>query len=268
MYSKNWSETTVKWRDWHRMLVFGILFTVIVGCAGMDVQETYYLAVPSGENTNFYRVRVSANATNGVSNYDAAWFSVHSVDALYSDVTSSTAAAELNVEKNIRDTLNAQIESAYQSYLEAAADPTKTNTELAPWLNVLKRLRAAPGSNTPLPGGAIEMEYNPAENLVTRRAGQKLVMVLSSDPDDVIAEISNFSQSTETSASVLRLGEVFTQQQNNQAYETEAEMNAVSDDFVLLAAQLEAALNDSEQADKDALIQRLISLITLAESIQ
>lgn len=248
-------------------MIMGLLFT-LSGCAGMDVQEAYYVAVPSGDNTNYYRVRVSANAENGNASYNAAWFSAYSVDSLYSDVSTTGAAAQLNVEKDIRETLNSEIKKAYESYLQAAAEPTNSNAEIEQWLNVLKRLRALPGSATSLPHGAIEIEYNPAENLVTRRAGKKLVMVLSSNPDDVIKEIAGFSQSTETSASVLRLGQLIEQQQKNQASKELAEINAASDDFSLLANQLEQALADMEQAEKDELIRRLISLITLAENMQ
>lgn len=257
-----------RWLSFLRFyLAIGLQY-ILMGCAGMDVQETYYVAVPSGDNTNYYRVRVSANAENGKASYNAAWFSAYSVDSLYSDVSTSGAAAQLNVEKDIRETLNSEIKKAYQSYLTAAADPTKSNAEIEQWLKIIKRLRAVPGSATSLPLGAVEMEYNPLENLVTRRAGKKLVMVLSSNPDDVINQIAGFSQSTETSASVLRLGQLFEQQQKSQTAKELAEVNAASDDFVLLATQLEQVLADMEQAEKDELIRRLISVVTLAENMQ
>lgn len=250
-------------------LMLTLLFPVLLtGCAGMDVQEVYYVAVPSGDNTNYYRVRVQANAKLGDANYDAAWFSAHSVDALYGDVTTSNAAESLNVENAIRSTLNDELKKAYTAYLTVAASPNATNADLAIWMQVLKRLRAMPGSATALPTGAIEMEYNPAENLITRRAGQKLVMVLSSDPTQVINGIKGFSQSTETSASVLRLTDVLQQQQQNLSTKEQAEIDAATDNFSLISKQLDLALNNAEAAEQDELLRRVISLLTIAESVQ
>ncbi|MFT5547751.1 hypothetical protein [Rheinheimera aquimaris] len=237
-------------------------------CAGMDVQEVYYVAVPSGDNTNYYRVRVQASAKLGDANYDAAWFSAHSVDALYGDVSTSNAAESLNVENAMRSALNEELEKAYKAYLTVAASPTATNAELATWMQVLKRLRAMPGSMTPLPTGAIEIEYNPVENLITRRAGQKLVMVMSSDPTQVINGIKGFSQSTETSASVLKLTDVLQQQQKNLSDKEQAEIASATDNFTLIARQLNLALESAATAEQDELLRRVISLLTVAESLQ
>ena len=93
-------------------------------------------------------------------------------------------------------------------------------------------------------------------------------MVLSSDPTQVINGIKGFSQSTETSASVLKLTDVIQQQQQNLSTKEQAEIAAATDNFTLITRHLNLALDNAATAEQDELLRRVISLLTVAESVQ
>ena len=91
---------------------------------------------------------------------------------------------------------------------------------------------------------------------------------MSSDPTQVINGIKGFSQSTETSASVLKLTDVLQQQQKNLSDKEQAEIASATDNFTLIARQLNLALDSAATAQQDELLRRVISLLTVAESLQ
>ena len=248
-------------------LIFSLVF-LFWGCASMDVQETYYVAVPSGKNTNYYRIRITGRALMGDAQYDAAWFSSNTIDNLYSNVTNSNAAESINLEKSIKQGLTKQYEKTHKAYLIAAANPQTSDAEITQWMKILRRLRAAPSSKTPLPAGGLELEFNPLENLITRRSGQKLVMVLSSNPGTVINEIKGFAEADKTSAAILRMAKVVEENRDKNNQQEVAKVEAADGQFLLISNQLNNAIIASENADKQQLIQQMTTLLILAENLK
>ena len=254
-----------------------LIALIAVGCASsacvsngkMTIEETFYLAVPSGENTNFFRVKVTATSEYGVATYDSSWFPADAVDRLYGATSDVGAAAALKTEEDLKAQLNQHILAVNSGYWAAAADPTTDPEVIESWLVAQRRVRSIAGEQTALPSGAIEIEYDPIANLALRHAGQKLVFVLSSDPTQVINAISTFSQDTKTSATVLRLADVIRQQTVNQIAETEARNEAMRHVDSLVVVEVDSALARLEgETDVDALRQTVRALQVAVESLQ
>lgn len=249
----------------------GLASFLWLGCTTgpMHIKQTHYLAVPSGENTNYYRVRVSADTYLGDAEFRSGWFPSDAVDSLFGDVSSEGSTRALKVREDIRAEIDRAILATTKAYLVEAAKPDADPERLRQLLETRKRVRAAPGDSTPIPESAVEMEYDPTSGLVLSHVGDKLVFVLSSDPDEVIGIIANFAEHQKTSVSVTRLGEVIGMQSANEVAETEAENAANAEDNQALAEQLERALGVAANGgDRDAMLDEIQTLRFLIESLQ
>ena len=163
----------------------------------MQVEETYYLAVPGQENTNYFRIRVLGKAA-GESKYNGGWYPADAVDQLFGEITDSSEPASKQTKESIRTAYNEAILSATQSYLEAAKKPDATVEDLSNRLAAIRRVRATAGDEIALPPGAVEVEYNPAASLSVRRAGEKLVLILSGNPSKTIEAIQGIAVADES----------------------------------------------------------------------
>jgi len=188
----------------------------------MHVQETYYLAVPGQENTNYFRIKVSGSAP-GVAKYNAGWYPADAVDQLFGKVDDGSESSAKQTADSIRTSYNEAILSATQNYLAIAKEPTTSSEDLANHLAAIRRVRATAGDEVSLPNGAVEIEYDPMASIALRRAGGKLVFVLSAKPSESINVIQEFAVSKETSSSILRLGDLIKQRSQNELSELQAE---------------------------------------------
>lgn len=202
---------------WGR-LVFAACASLALAAAGgcsmgrTSVRQTYFLAVPSGKNFNYYRIRVDAQTRLGETGFRAGWFPTDAVDSLYGDTSKTGVTEAYRIQEDLKAKYNAAIVHTTEGYLNVAKDPNADPAVIQSWLVAQRRVSAVAGSETPLPAGAVEMEYNPSRSLVLRRADEKLVMVLASDPNAVVSAISSFSKDVQTSATVMRLADVLRQQ--------------------------------------------------------
>ena len=253
-------------------IVFVLACLALAGCSGGPTrsEEIFYVAVPSGDNVNFYRMKVEAGTQLGVTKYQSGWFPADTVDRLFGDVSESGSAAALKTEQDIRQALDSAIKDTAVGYLEAAKDPDSSSETIMRWLQAQRRVRAIAGDGVPLPEGAVEIEYDPGAGLALRHAGQKLVFVLSSNPDQVMQNLRNFAGSKETSASVLRLADVVRAQAENRVVEAEAEAAAALRLDALVVRQIDAALANVENAgnDRDALLDEVRTLLILLETLR
>ncbi len=252
--------------------LFVLLVCLLTGCASsgpMNVVETSYLAVPSGDNTNFYRITVEADTYYGISNYDSGWFPAHTVDRLYGSTDRADAGAAIKAEEDIRGHIDNAIIATTKSYLDAAQNPDTSEERILALLNAQRRVRAMAGDGIPLPEGAVEVEYDPSRNLALRRAGQKRVFVLGSNPNEVIDKIKAFSESERTSATVLRLADVIRQQRISDKDEAVAGMEVDRQSNTLIVSQINEALHAleaGELANKSDLLTEIEALLFLVES--
>lgn len=178
------------------------------GCSQgtMTLQEVHYFAPTNESNTNYFRLRVFAETELGVSQYRSGWFPASSVDRLFGQVDDAGGIKALATRIVIESLISAKVEDTYKKWLEQAADPSVTQQELENLLNARRRVLAYPLSGLPPFPGTIEAEFNPARGVALRRSDEKLVFMLSSNPDDVIGKIANFSESDRTALTINRLG--------------------------------------------------------------
>src|SRR5262249_44742893 len=155
---------------------------------------------------------IEAETRLGETGFKSGWFLADAVDSLYGDASKTGITEAYRVQEDLKAKYNAAIVHTTDGYLNVAKDPKTDPAVIQSWLVAQRRVRAVAGNETPLPAGAVEMEYDPSGPLVLRHADEKLVMVLSPDPDAIIGTISAFSKDVETSATVMKLADVLRQQ--------------------------------------------------------
>jgi hypothetical protein len=231
------------------------------------IDQKYFLAVPSNTNVNYFRVRVRGESILSVTDFRSGWFPADAVDSLYGDVSQNGATEAFRVKEQLKAKYNAAILKAQDGYLAAASDPKTDPAVLQSWILAEHRVRATAGSEAPLPAGAVEVEYDPGRGITTAHAGEKLVLVLSSDPTSVIEAISAFSNDVQTGATVLNLADVMRQQSSNDVATTEARNAAKAKTDALIAQRL-GALSDLLKTDpkRPDLVREIESLRMLLET--
>ena len=246
------------------------------GCANssisrMKVEEVFYVAVASGENTNYFRVTIKGESVLGVAAYESGWFPGTAVDRLYGAGNINDAKSQLADEK-IKAAFDDAYVKAYQTYMAVAENPATSDEEIAKYLLVLKRIRAVPGDGTPLPEGAKEIEYDPVSNLTLLHSGEKFVIAFSSNPDAVLNGIKSAAQSDETSKAILKLSELAKGQDDAESARLTKEKQNLERFASLLSARLAttAALlaeKPESGSDKAVTAQQLDQLRTEVESL-
>jgi len=250
--------------------------TVVVlsvsGCGNMLIEEVYYLAVPGENNTNYYRIRVEAEARQGVAEYRAGWFPAETVDQLYGGSLEPDSAAAYRTREDLRGMYDEAIKQTMEGYLSAAKDPNASPEVIGNWLKASRRVRSAASDGVALPPGAIEVEYDPAASLTLRHSGEKLVLMLSSDPSKVIEAMKNFTQSEKTGASVLRLADLVKQQAGNRVVEAEAENSTSRKIDLQIASQLDELITLLESGGKSlnrrSLLSEISATLQFVEDVQ
>ncbi len=258
------------------MQKLGIL-TVICLCVScslgqMDVRETHYYAVPGENNTNYYRLNVTAKTILGDAEYRSGYFPANAVDNLFGDVSAEGGAkaleAKRELEKQIRDSL-VQVNAEYQA---KARDPETTEQELDKLLEARRRVLAYPRWNPEVLRDTIEIDYNPSKGIAIRRADEKLVFVLSSNPDEVVGKIVNFAESDKTVYSINQFSQVIAQRSRNEiaAQEATGEVNRKLD--ILVYEQIKKALailGDSPTAtSKELAVKEIDVMIQLLYNVR
>jgi hypothetical protein len=244
------------------------------GCSGglTQVREVHYYAVPSERNTNYYRLRVHADTALGETEYRSGWFPTRAVDNLFGEVTSEGGVEALKTRTALEEAYNKAVEDTTTAWLTAAADPTASPGDLEALMNARRRILAYPLSEgSPFGSDTVEVEYNPMLGLVRRHADEKLVFVLSSNPDEVIQNISNFAESEETAVAVSRLAEVVSAGVVGDiaADEAREQVDREKTDK-LIAARLAAAIDATKSPDttRDAALGEIDTTLDLINAVR
>lgn len=251
-------------------LALACVLAALLGCSTgkMELWETHYLAVPSKDNVNYFRIRVYGKSKLGDSSFRSGWFPAPAVDALWGDASKAGASEAYKLENDLKKAIDDQILATKQAYVIAAANPKTDPAVLESLLAAERRVLATAGDAIPLPDGAIEIDYNPGANIALRHAGQKLVFVMSSNPDEVIGTISNFSQSAETGATVLRLADVIRQRAVDEVAATEARNGARTKVNAAIVARMDALAAVTDSANRTELTREIESLRILLENLR
>ena len=260
------------------LILLGMDVYLILGAAGcgtgpMDISEQSYLGASNGDSRVYYRVTITGSTRLGVSEFRQGWFPASAVDALFRDVS-----AEAAKQQTVRDELRRQIDEALllasKNYLAQAVDPNATPEDLQKCLDAIRRVRLTARDSTDGLNGAIVMEYHPNRDLVIRHSDEKLVLVLSSNPDEIITQLAQLSESERTEGTINKFVEVLAFREHRDREKESEERTATSTKLDVRAADsgafddvisgrladLAAAIEQGE-SDRDRLLGRVNGLI-------
>lgn len=209
---------------WVRPATWFIAALILSACSlgRMNVQETHYYAIPNGKDTNYYRLRVEAKTVLGVAGYRSGWYPARAVDRLFGEAASDSSPAELQARTELEMRTIEAIKETQRKWLEAAQNPDTPEPRLRLLNEARRRVLAYPSFKPePFPG-TVEIEYNPGRDLVTFHIDDKLLFVLSSDPDAVVRAIANFVEEDKTVLTIQRLSGTITQGALNEVAGREA----------------------------------------------
>ncbi len=227
--------------------VFGICCISCLGClGGMHLQETQYFSIPNRDysEVNYFRLKVVAHTFLSKAEYHSGWYPKESVDQLFGEVTSESNTDYVSSQRKLNAYTAQKILDIEKQWLDAAADPLKGNSALDSIIEARKRVLAYPrleSLNAPYPN-TISIEYNPGLERVVRHIDQKQIFVLSSDPDEIIDEIKNYSESQETTLQLQKIAEVARAVQNSDNGARLAASRLDSIYVQMLIAQLDSAI--------------------------
>jgi hypothetical protein len=246
------------------------IFSITACTTGpMNIREIHYFAAPNGENTNYYRLRVEANTRLGVAGYRSGWFPADAVDYAFGDVSTTGGTEALKIRNKIKEQINEKILQTNLAWLDAAAKPDAKIDKLNGLLQARRRVLAYPINDKPPYEGASEIEYNPAKNVNIRFSDDKLIFVLSSDPDTVVANIASFSENQETALAIDRLAGVIAQRARNEIIAAEAvgEVNKKIDNLIFKQINLAQGVAASPETKIAAAIDEINTLLILLEGM-
>lgn len=254
-------------------LAFLALIAVSACSTGqMNIKESHYYAVKGKDNTNIFRLRIDAATVLGDSEYRSGWFPANAVDSVFGDVSSEGGAKTLEARREIEGKLRRAIVDSTSNYLDAAKDVDTTQEDLDKLLEARRRVLAYPfwqSGNIP---GSFEIEYNPGKGLATLHADEKLIFILSSNPNEVVGKIANFAESDKTVYSINQFAKITAQRARNELAASEATAEVRQDIDKLIHAQIQKALTaigqDPAATDLKIALNEIDVLLNLLDRVQ
>ena len=169
-----------------------VLMFVPLACTTgpMEIREVHYYAVPNGENTNYFRLKVTAKTSLGVASYREGWFPADAVDSLFGDVSEPGSVKALEAKVELKSAIRKGIVDTTKAWLKEASNPNADPEKLKNLFEARRRVLAYPKNiGEPFAGG-LEIEYNPMKSLVAAHWDEKKVYVLASNPDEVVGKMA------------------------------------------------------------------------------
>lgn len=253
---------------------FGFLALVAAlalgGCSmgRLEVDEVYYLKLTNGTDSAYTRVKVKGTTFLSDAKYRAGWFPAEAVDTVLGNVGADTTGKTRAARDEMRDQLITAMKQAQVNFLAVALKPDASEAEMRVALRSWARTRLAPTGNDPAVEGAIIVEYNPAQGLETFRSDEKLVFVLSANPDTVISSISRIANDNETKAAIQRFANVIVEQAKADVEAKKATAGVAAKADVFLAAQVDALAQAMDnKADRDAVVRQTDALLSLLRGV-
>ena len=164
----------------------------------MEISEQHYISATNGKDNVYYRINVEGTTVFSEASYRQGWYDEDSVDALFGDISNAGSKKALSTRETIRKQIDTSLIQARQAYLEAVLAPKADNIDVQSKLEALKRVRLSVESATHGLDGAYVMDYDPMKNLKRKRVGQKMVMILSSDPDQILNKLRELTEDEKT----------------------------------------------------------------------
>ena len=112
------------------------------------------------------------------------------------------------------------------------------------------------------------MYFNPARGLVKQHGDEKLVFIVSSNPDEVVGKIASFSESSASSLTIQNLAQIVQRQVAGSVGEKEGAAAAHAQWDALLVAQMTNTVNAITNYDlsKAASLLKIDSILTVLHS--
>jgi hypothetical protein len=244
-----------------------LILLLVTACGVMKIQERHYYAIENNDNTNIFRLVVQADTVLGEAKYNSGWYPANAVDSLYGNVRSYGGQADLQARQEIETEVRKGIVQATKNYNIVALNPASTDEDIQRAMQVRRNVLSYPSLWTGLSENSRIIDYNPSEGVVIKHSDEKMVIVLSSNPDVVIGNIKNFAESDKTALAVSRLAKVTSQRVRNEIVADEAKE-------AIVRKAIETQLNDSitllenaDASDKDKIQDQIKLLIEFFEGV-
>lgn len=246
-------------RNWQKRLFLAIAALGIGGCqqfGQVDLREQYYLGASNGTEMVYYRVTIQADTFLANMQFRQGWYPAYAVDQLFGDVSDNGVVETLSARDEIRKQIDEKLKEARTRYLEVAADPDSSNSEVEAALRAVMRVRLDASPSLLDSDGILDkthlIEYDPDADLSTRRAGHKKIYLLSADPNQVIQELQRLAADTDTQKLISDFNKALTTAISREATDTALETIQGRE---RISRQL-AALHDA--ADDDSVLRSTV----------
>ncbi len=172
---------------------------VLAGCAPgtLHLEEKYFLRVGDGDRCNYYRINCRVQTMLCEAEFRQGWFPGETVDALFGDASEAGSAEALTTQEELRRQIDQKLIAAEKAYLDEAGSSQPNPQVLGARRAAILNIRLA-ARDVPRDPNTVIMEYDPMAALVTPRAGQKLVVLLSGDPDQIMTKLADIAEDTRT----------------------------------------------------------------------
>ncbi len=216
---------------------------LLAGCATKAKDFHYYRALVDGQ-LNYYRVGVRVRGTLTKAEVRQGWYPSAAVDAALGEVTSAAETSARDAETKVRKQIDEAIISTNAAYLAEAAkeapDPVKLRALLTARQNVRRRFDD---------GATVElMEYDPVGELDREHSNSKFIIVLSSDPDEIIDAIARFAEDDKTSETIGVLADTIVKFGKRSAKEAATASDVAGQGDAALVSLIDAALGTLDQS--------------------
>ena len=247
-----------------------VLFTILIsGCGVTNINERYYYAVPSSiqgdESVNYYRLTLTGSSWFGVVQYKSGYFPARAVDSYLGNVELDKGARELEIEDKLMSVIDKATLKTWQDYISEikvndkilSQNTDKTILSLDKARRLLLQYPKKSGT---------EIDYNPAGNIVTMNANNKLCFFMSSNPDEVMSKISSFAEDEKTIQSINRLSLVISEPKTKEASVADIQLKSQELQMNTIAARMLELKNDENMNESDC-VKYTNEITTLLNSL-
>ena len=252
--------------------IFGVFCFLLIclltaACGQMQIRERHYYAIENNDNTNIFRLKVKASTVLGDAKYQSGWYPANAVDSLYGNVRSSGGQADLQARQEIETEVRNAIVQATKDYNVVALKPASTEADIQRAMQVRRNVLAYPSLWMNIPENSRIIYYNPSKGVVTNHSDEKMVFVLSSNPDAVIGNIKNFAESDKTALAVSHLAKVTSQRVRNEIVAEEAKESIGRHAIEVQLRDSITILENADAANKEKIEDQIKLLIEFLEGV-
>lgn len=169
------------------------------GCAIQRTVDSKVYRVASVNGTNYYRVRILSSAVNGKAYFKAGLYPAYAVD-MFRGQEADLPTEMIDAENQMRRMVIAAQTNALGNYLNPGSGSNQTNTTEK--LVQAQEIVLGKGGRTVGEFSTLAMQFNPVKTLVDYTANKKFVIALSSDPDEILNQISAFVEEAKTNEAI------------------------------------------------------------------